>query len=52
MKLLCITNGINGSGGLERVLSVKVSYLVEKYDYNVSILCLNGNQLHPFYELN
>ena len=27
MKLLYITNGIKGSGGLERVLAIKASYL-------------------------
>ncbi|MDN3723965.1 glycosyltransferase family 4 protein [Aequorivita sp. SDUM287046] len=49
MKLLYITNGINGSGGLERVLSIKASYLAEHYGYEVSILCLNNNHLNPFY---
>lgn len=45
MKLLYITNGINGAGGLERVLSVKASYLADHYDYNVTILTLN--EVHP-----
>lgn len=49
MKLLYITNGINGAGGLERVLSVKASYLAEHYGYEVTILSLNGNHLRPFY---
>lgn len=49
MKLLYITNGINGSGGLERVLSIKASYLADKYGYQVSILCLNHGGLNPFY---
>jgi glycosyltransferase involved in cell wall biosynthesis len=49
MKLLYITNGINGAGGLERVLSVKASYLAEQYGYEVSILSLNDNHLLPFY---
>ena len=49
MKLLYITNGINGSGGLERVLSIKASYLVDHYNYEVTILSLNDNQLNPFY---
>ena len=49
MKLLYITNGINGAGGLERVLSVKASYLAEQYGYEVTILSLNDNQLNPFY---
>ena len=49
MKLLYITNGINGAGGLERVLSVKATYLAEHYGYEVTILSLNDHQLHPFY---
>jgi glycosyltransferase involved in cell wall biosynthesis len=49
MKLLYITNGINGAGGLERVLSIKASYLAEHFGYEVTILSLNNNHLHPFY---
>lgn len=30
MKLLYITNGINGSGGLERVFLVRTSFVVER----------------------
>lgn len=49
MKILYITNGINGPGGLERVLSIKASYLAEYYKYEVFILSLNGNGNNPFY---
>lgn len=52
MKLLYITNGINGSGGLERVLSVKASLLAEKHGYEVSILVLNDAHLNPFYDFS
>ena len=41
MRLLYITNGINGSGGLERVLSIKASMLADRYGYEVHILVLN-----------
>ena len=41
MKLLYITNGITGSGGLERVLSVKTSLLAEDFGYEVHIVSLN-----------
>ena len=37
MKLLYITNGINGAGGLERVLAVKASCLAEYFNYEVTI---------------
>lgn len=52
MRLLYITNSINGSGGLERVLSVKASALAEDYGYEICILCLNDAHLNPFYEFS
>ncbi len=52
MKLLYITNGISGSGGLERVLAVKASYLADKLNYNVHILTLNDENNEQFYEFN
>jgi glycosyltransferase involved in cell wall biosynthesis len=52
LKLLYITNGINGSGGLERVLSVKTSYFIEHYNYDVTILSLNNNDFNPFYQFS
>lgn len=52
MKLLYITNGINGAGGLERVLSVKASYFAEKFGYKVTILVLNNSHQNPFYEFS
>lgn len=52
MKLLYITNGINGSGGLERVLSVKASLLAEDFGYEVCILALNDAHRNPFYQFS
>lgn len=52
MKLLYITNGINGSGGLERVLAIKASYMAENYGYEVSILVLNNAHQSLFYEFS
>ncbi|WP_313114909.1 glycosyltransferase family 4 protein [Aequorivita sediminis] len=51
VKLLYITNGIHGSGGLERVLSIKASYLAEHYNYDITILSLNGLK-EPFYQFS
>ena len=51
MKLLYITNGISGAGGLERVLSIKASYLAEHLGYQVHILTLNETAA-PFYEFS
>ena len=52
MKLLYITNGINGSGGLERVLSIKTSYLADKLNYDVHILTLNDGDKNIFFTRN
>ncbi|MNK67242.1 putative poly(glycerol-phosphate) alpha-glucosyltransferase [compost metagenome] len=52
MKLLYITNGINGAGGLERVLSVKASFLADHFGYDVTILVLNGHDKNCFYKFS
>lgn len=52
MKLLYITNGINGIGGLERVLSIKVSYFAEELKYEVHIITLNEPELTAFYKFS
>lgn len=49
MKILYITNGITGVGGLERVLSVKTSYLVDVFKYEIVILSLNEENKSPYY---
>lgn len=49
MKLLYITNGITGAGGLERVLSVKASLLAEQFGYEVHILSLNEEDKETFF---
>lgn len=52
MKLLYITNGINGSGGLERVLSIKASYFAEQLGYEVHVLVLNKSHENRFYDFS
>ena len=53
LKLLYITNGITGSGGLERVLSVKASMLADLYEYQVHILVLNeSSTTRPFFRFS
>lgn len=52
LKILYITNGITGSGGLERVLAVKASYLVDVLGYEVHILTLNSGHTEPFYKFS
>ena len=51
-KVLHITNSINGPGGLERVLSIKASYLAEKMNYEVHIFVLNDGDKQPFYNFS
>lgn len=52
VKLLYVVNGIRGSGGLERVLLHKATYLTEKYGYAVTILVLNEAPGEPFYPIS
>ena len=52
MRLLYITNQICGSGGLERVLSIKASYLADKFDYTVHIVTLNQKDTPLFYDFS
>jgi glycosyltransferase involved in cell wall biosynthesis len=52
LKVLYITNGIIGSGGLERVLAIKASYLADKLGYEVHIITLNQNDKPLFYEFS
>lgn len=52
MKLLYITNGITGVGGLERVLSVRASYLADEYEYDITILTLNEIDKEPYYDFS
>ena len=52
MKVLYVVNGIRGSGGLERVLLNKASYLCDVYGYAVRILVLNEPPGEPFYPVS
>lgn len=49
MKLLYITNGVAGSGGLERVLSTKTKFLIDKHNYHISIITLNESKHNNFF---
>ncbi len=52
MKLLYITNGITGVGGLERVLSVRASWLAERGGHQVHIASLDEAGRDPFYRFS
>ena len=51
-KILYITNGLSGSGGLERVVTLKASYFAKHYGYNAHIITLNEGEKAPFYPLD
>ena len=50
--ILYITNGITGSGGLERVVSLKASYFADNNKYDVFIITLNESNKTSFYPLS
>lgn len=52
MKILYITPVINTEGGLERVLSIKTNYFIEKFAYNIDIITFNNGFENPFYSFN
>lgn len=51
-KILYITNGINGSNGLERVLSIKASYFTDVLNHEVHILTLNNGDKNRFFDFS
>lgn len=52
MNLLYITQRANEEGGVQRVLAVKTNYLIEKFDYKVSIITQNEGNKNLFFEFN
>ena len=52
MRLLYITNQICGAAGLERVLSIKATYLADKLGYEIHIITLNQGDTPLFYEFS
>lgn len=52
MKLLYMTPGIFNSGGTERVLSMKVNYLVEKCGYQIVIVTTDQKGRACFFNFN
>lgn len=52
MNILFIVNGITGSGGLERVLSIRTHELLAKDDVEINILSFNELNMTPFFCFN
>tara|TARA_R110002049_G_scaffold293219_7_gene478124 strand:- start:10473 stop:11582 length:1110 start_codon:yes stop_codon:yes gene_type:complete len=51
-KIVYITNGVSGPGGLERVLSIKTSYFADTMKYDIHILTLNSESTDLFYDFS
>lgn len=52
LKLLYITTNLNTSGGVARVLSVKLNYLINNYNYDIHIINTNGNTTSLFFNFD
>lgn len=52
MKLLYIVPKLNNEGGVARVLSLKLNYLIEKFGYEVHVLTQNQGSFPLFYSFN
>jgi glycosyltransferase involved in cell wall biosynthesis len=52
VKLLYIATNLNTSGGVARVLAVKLNYLVQNYDYDIFIINTNGNTDKLFFKFD
>jgi len=52
MKVLYITEGVYNSGGVERVLSLKLNYLAREVGYEVILVTMNQKGRESFYELD
>lgn len=51
-KILYITTNLFGTGGVSRVLSVRLDYLIERYHYKIHIITTNNLSEQPFYKFN
>jgi glycosyltransferase involved in cell wall biosynthesis len=51
-KLLYITTNLQGSGGLSRILSVKLNYLIETYGYTIHVITTNNKSDTFFYDFD
>lgn len=52
MKILYITPILNGEGGVQKILSIKTDYFIEKFDYQIDILTQNNGNTNLFFDFN
>lgn len=51
-KLLYITTNLNNSGGVSRILSVKLNYLIQEFGYQIHVINTTESSNSPFYHFN
>lgn len=52
LKIVYLTPALYMAGGVERVLSLKASYMAENYDYDITIILTEGKDKPLFYPLS
>lgn len=52
MKLLLITNNINQTGGVERVINILANQFTCSLNYDIEIISLNSEYTNTFFEFN
>jgi glycosyltransferase involved in cell wall biosynthesis len=52
MKITYCINSLYNPGGMERVLSIKVNYLVQKKNYDITIITTDQKNRTPFFTLD
>lgn len=52
MHIVYLVENIDVAGGIERSLTTRVNYLIDKYGYNITIVCTEKRTGVPYYNLN
>ena len=52
MHIVYLIERIDIKGGIERSLTVRVNYLIKKYNYNITLICTEKKTGIPAYKLN
>jgi glycosyltransferase involved in cell wall biosynthesis len=52
MNIVYLVESIDIAGGIERSLTTRVNYLMEHYDYKITIVCTEKKTGIPYYDLN
>lgn len=52
MNIIYLVENIDIAGGIERSLTTRVNYLIEHYNYKITIVCTEKRSGKPYYDLN